>query len=35
MIGTDMEFFARILMIAERRATRKAAGTFEWGDPNL
>lgn len=38
VIGTDMEFFAHILRIAERRAARKAAGTFEWGeddDPDL
>ena len=33
--GTGMEHFARILAIAERRAARKAAWTFEWGDPDL
>ena len=32
VIGTDMEYFARILKIAERRAARKAAGTFDWGE---
>ena len=35
VVGTDMEHFARILAIAERRAARKAAWTFEWGDPDL
>lgn len=32
MIGTDMGFFARVLAVAERRAAKKAAGTFEWGE---
>lgn len=36
--GTDMAVFTRVLKIAEHRTTKKAAGTFEWGeydDPNL
>ena len=35
VVGTDMEHFARILAIAERRAAKKAAWTFAWGDPDL
>lgn len=32
VVGTDMEHFARILEIAERRSARNAAGTFHWGE---
>jgi len=32
VIGTDMELFVRVLKIAERRAPRVAALTFEWGE---
>ena len=32
VIGTDMELFVRVLKIAERRAARVAALTFEWGE---
>lgn len=38
VIGTDMEHFARVLRIAERRAEKRAAESFEWGeddDPDL
>ncbi len=31
-IGTDMEFFARVLKVAERRAVRAAAKTWDWGE---
>jgi putative DNA primase/helicase len=32
VVGTDMDVFARVLVIAERRGARKAATTFEWGE---
>lgn len=32
LTGTDMAFYARVLAVAERRAEKKAAGTFEWGE---
>lgn len=32
IVGTDMEVYARVLEIAERRVARKAVTTFEWGE---